>query len=157
MVGAFVAVCAVLAALALAGCGQDSKSGGPTKLSWFIFNEQSGAPQKIADRCSKQSGGRCTISFELLPNQADQQREQLVRRLGAQESSMDLLGLDVVWTGEFANADPAAVVSQGSGVQAAQDLGRDDRSGREARAARAHSPGVARHAQTPVGKATVLH
>ena len=38
------------------------------------------------------------------PSQADQQREQLVRRLGAEDASMDLLGLDVVWTGEFANA-----------------------------------------------------
>ena len=104
MVGAFVAVCAVLAALALAGCGQDSKSGGPTKLSWFIFNEPSGGPQKIAERCSKQSGGKYKINFEYLPSQADAQREQLVRRLGAEDPSLDLLGLDVVWTGEFANA-----------------------------------------------------
>ena len=73
-------------------------------LRWFIFNEPSGAPQKIADRCSQQSGGRYKIEFELLPNQADQQREQLVRRLGAEDSSLDLMGLDVVWTGEFANA-----------------------------------------------------
>jgi len=73
-------------------------------LRWFIFNEPSGAPQKIADRCSQQSGGKYKIEFELLPNQADQQREQLVRRLGAEDSSLDLMGLDVVWTGEFANA-----------------------------------------------------
>lgn len=103
---AFVALCVAFAGLAMVGCGGggDDDSGRGTKLTWFIFNEQSGAPQKIADRCSKQSGGRYTISFELLPNQADQQREQLVRRLGAEDSTMDLLGLDVVWTGEFANA-----------------------------------------------------
>jgi len=34
----------------------------------------------------------------------DGQREQLVRRLGAEDSSVDLIGMDVIWTGEFANA-----------------------------------------------------
>jgi len=101
-VGAAVLVAVV--ALAIAGCGDDAPSGGGTELTWFIFNEPSGAPQKIAERCSKQSGGRYTIKFELLPNEADQQREQLVRRLGAEDDTMDLLGMDVVWTGEFANA-----------------------------------------------------
>ena len=98
------AVLLAVVALAIAGCGDDAPSGGGTELTWFIFNEPSGAPQKIAERCSKQSGGRYTIKFELLPNEADQQREQLVRRLGAEDDTMDLLGMDVVWTGEFANA-----------------------------------------------------
>jgi len=101
-VGAAVLVAVVV--LAIAGCGDDAPSGGGTELTWFIFNEPSGAPQKIAERCSEQSGGRYTIKFELLPNEADQQREQLVRRLGAEDDTMDLLGMDVVWTGEFANA-----------------------------------------------------
>jgi len=101
-VGAAILVAVV--ALAIAGCGDDAPSGGGTELTWFIFNEPSGAPQKIAERCSEQSGGRYTIKFELLPNEADQQREQLVRRLGAEDDTMDLLGMDVVWTGEFANA-----------------------------------------------------
>jgi multiple sugar transport system substrate-binding protein len=95
---------AALVASGLAACGDENSSSAGVTLRWFIFNEPSGAPQKIADRCSKQSGGRYTIKFELLPAQADQQREQLVRRLGAKDSSLDLLGLDVVWTGEFANA-----------------------------------------------------
>ena len=99
-----IAVAGVAAAITLAACGGDTSSTGATTLRWFIFNEQSGAPLKIAKRCSQQSGGRYTIKFELLPSQADQQREQLVRRLGAKDSTMDLLGLDVVWTGEFANA-----------------------------------------------------
>jgi multiple sugar transport system substrate-binding protein len=101
----FIATAVVAVAVTLAACGSDTSStNGPVTLRWFIFNEQSGAPPKIAQRCSQQSGGRYTIKFELLPSQADQQREQLVRRLGAQDSTMDLLGMDVVWTGEFANA-----------------------------------------------------
>jgi multiple sugar transport system substrate-binding protein len=92
-----------VAALALAACGSD-ESGGPTELSFFIFNEPSGVVPKIAKRCSKASGGEYTISFEYLPSDADQQREQLVRRLGAEDSSIDIMGMDVIWTGEFANA-----------------------------------------------------
>lgn len=103
--GMTIAIAAVVLCAGLVACGGDDASkGGAVTLRWFIFNEPSGAPQKIADRCSQQSGGKYKIEFELLPNQADQQREQLVRRLGAEDPSLDLLGLDVVWTGEFANA-----------------------------------------------------
>jgi multiple sugar transport system substrate-binding protein len=97
-------IAAAAVASGLAACGDGNASGARVTLRWFIFNEPSGAPQKIADRCSKQSGGQYAIKFEFLPAQADQQREQLVRRLGAKDPSLDLLGLDVVWTGEFANA-----------------------------------------------------
>ncbi|HWC26341.1 MAG TPA: extracellular solute-binding protein [Solirubrobacteraceae bacterium] len=100
-----IAIAATALAIGVAACGEDDAArGGAVTLDWFIFNEPSGALPKIADRCSRQSGGRYEINFEYLPSQADQQREQLVRRLGAEDSSLDLLGLDVVWTGEFANA-----------------------------------------------------
>ena len=100
-----IAVATIALALGVAACGDDeATTSGPVTLNWFIFNEPSAAPQKIAERCSKQSGGAYKINFEFLPAQADAQREQLVRRLGAEDRSLDLLGLDVVWTGEFANA-----------------------------------------------------
>jgi multiple sugar transport system substrate-binding protein len=88
----------------VAACGGSSGSSGKVTLNWFIFNEPSGGVQAAASKCSKASGGRYDIKFQYLPSQADAQREQLVRRLGAKDSSLDLLGLDVVWTGEFANA-----------------------------------------------------
>jgi multiple sugar transport system substrate-binding protein len=99
-----VITAAAALALALTACGDSDTSGARTTLRFFIFNEPSAAPQKIAAKCSADSDGAYEIKFELLPNQADQQREQLVRRLGAKDSTMDLLGMDVVWTGEFANA-----------------------------------------------------
>ena len=95
---------AVLAALVLSSCGGSDDSGGATELNFFIFNEPSGIVPKIADACSKSSNGEYTISFQYLPSDADQQREQLVRRLGAEDSSIDIMGMDVIWTGEFANA-----------------------------------------------------
>ena len=93
----------VPALIALGGCGGDGGAGGST-LTWFIFPEPSGAPRTVADRCSQESDGRYTIEFEDLPLRADQQREQLVRRLGAEDDSIDIIGMDVIWTGEFANA-----------------------------------------------------
>ena len=102
MSAARVLVLGIVAAIALVGCGSDD--GGASKLTWFIFNEPSAAPQTAADKCSQASGGRYEIEFEFLPSDADGQREQLVRRLGAEDSSVDLIGMDVIWTGEFANA-----------------------------------------------------
>lgn len=120
--GSLIALAVGSAAIALAACGNDSSGSGPVTLRWFIFNEPSGAPQKSAERCSRQSGGRYKIKFEYLPAQADQQREQLVRRLGAKDPSMDLLGLDVVWTGEFANAGWLAPVPAQTQRAVTQDV-----------------------------------
>lgn len=57
----------------------------------------------IAD-CNAKAAGRYTIVGNLLPSDADGQRDQLVRRLAAQDAGMDLLGMDVTWTAEFADA-----------------------------------------------------
>src|SRR5919204_546519 len=50
------------------------------------------------------AGGRYKIVFNALSNDADQQRQALVRRLAAKDSSIDIAGMDVVWTAEFAEA-----------------------------------------------------
>jgi multiple sugar transport system substrate-binding protein len=99
-----VTMAAVTSVLVMAACGSNSGGSGKATLNWFIFNEPSGGVQAAAKKCSAASGGRYDIKFQYLPSQADSQREQLVRRLGAKDSTLDLLGLDVVWTGEFANA-----------------------------------------------------
>jgi multiple sugar transport system substrate-binding protein len=97
-------VAGVATLFVLSGCGGSDESGGATELSFFIFNEPSGAYQEAAKKCSDDSHGEYTISFEFLPAQADAQREQLVRRLGAEDDSIDIIGMDVIWTAEFANA-----------------------------------------------------
>lgn len=93
---------AILGAGVISGCGGDD--GGPVSLKWFIAIQPGGSIQQVAETCSKQSNGKYEIELELLPTDASQQREQLVRRLGAEDSSIDLIGMDVVWTAEFANA-----------------------------------------------------
>src|SRR5438132_5542958 len=45
-----------------------------------------------------------SITYNKLPKAADDQRLQLARRLAAADASMDILGLDVTWEAEFAEA-----------------------------------------------------
>ena len=40
--------------------------------------------------CNKQANGRYQINYVKLPNNADQQRELIVRRLAAEDDSIDL-------------------------------------------------------------------
>jgi multiple sugar transport system substrate-binding protein len=92
-----------VAATALGACGGSSEGSGRT-LNWFVAIQPGGSIQEIAAKCSEESGGSYDINLELLPTDAANQREQLVRRLGAEDSSVDLVGMDVIWTAEFANA-----------------------------------------------------
>ncbi len=74
------------------------------RLHWYVFDEQSGAFRQAAEHCSQASQGRYQIQLTPLPTDADQQREQLVRRLAAGDPDIDLVGMDVIWTAEFAEA-----------------------------------------------------
>ncbi len=55
-------------------------------------------------RCSKESNGRYYLEYNRLPTDADQQRELVARRLAAEDSDIDIIGMDVIWTAEFAEA-----------------------------------------------------
>jgi multiple sugar transport system substrate-binding protein len=88
-----------LATTGLAACGGDS--GGRVTLHFYNFPDNSGAIQQAANRCGT---AQYKIEYNKLPSDADGQRQQLVRRLAARDSSMDILGLDVTWEAEFAEA-----------------------------------------------------
>ena len=107
------AAVAVLVPLGLGACGSDD-SATPT-LTWYI-NPDNGGQKTLAEKCSASSGGAYTIATQVLPNESDAQREQLVRRLAAADASVDLMSLDPPFVAEFANAgylrpitDPADV------------------------------------------------
>jgi multiple sugar transport system substrate-binding protein len=95
MLGAFGLVAS------LAAC-----SSGPqgTVINLYGGASEEGFDEIIAD-CNQQANGRYTIVGNLLPSDADGQRDQLVRRLAAKDAGMDLLGMDVTWTAEFAEAN----------------------------------------------------
>ncbi|HWM63806.1 MAG TPA: extracellular solute-binding protein [Solirubrobacterales bacterium] len=94
----------VLLVAVLSGCGDDSEGAQTPTLSFFVAIQPGGTIEEVSKRCSEESGGRYEVEPEFLPTEASQQREQLVRRLGADDSSIDIIGMDVIWTGEFANA-----------------------------------------------------
>ena len=71
---------------------------------WYSYEEPGGSFVSAAERCSEASDGRYRIELVTLPNNADEQREQLVRRLAAEDSDIDLISMDVIWTAEFAEA-----------------------------------------------------
>ena len=93
----------VLLAAALAACSSGSGNGSVT-LNYWSFPDNSGAIQQAVNTCSAASGGKYTIVYNKLPTDADGQRQQIVRRLAAHDSSMDILGLDVTWEAETAQA-----------------------------------------------------
>ena len=97
-----VVLAGVLAAAGLAACGTASAGTGAVTLNFYLYPDGSGATQQAINTCNKQSGGRYTISYQQLPTSADGQRQQMVRRLAAHDSSLDILGLDVTWEAEFA-------------------------------------------------------
>ncbi|MCQ6556247.1 ABC transporter substrate-binding protein [Streptomyces sp. C10-9-1] len=92
-----------LVASLLTACGSGG-SGGPPTLNWYNFPDDSGALAEAAQNCTRGSGGRYRIAYNKLPRTADGQRQQLVRRLAAEDRSIDIMGLDVTWTPEFAEA-----------------------------------------------------
>jgi len=73
-------------------------------LNFYFYPDSSGATQTAINNCNAQSHGKYTISYQELPEAADGQRQQMVRRLVAHDASMDILGLDVTWEAEFAQA-----------------------------------------------------
>ena len=95
---------ALLAAVAVAPVVAACSSGDGTPVVNLYGGASAAGFDKIIADCNQQANGKYRIVGNLLPSDADGQREQFVRRLAAHDSSMDLLGMDVTWTAEFAEA-----------------------------------------------------
>jgi multiple sugar transport system substrate-binding protein len=101
---------APLAALALASgllaaCGGDS---GTPELVWYV-NPDSGGQAAVAEACSTDE---YTITTQVLPQDANQQRIQLARRLAAGDSGIDIMSIDPPFTAEFAEAGYLAEIPE---------------------------------------------
>lgn len=88
----------LVAASVVAACGSESG----TQINVYYAPEQNF--QSVIDQCNKEANGKYEIVYRKLPRDADGQREQMVRRLAAGDTDLDILGLDVTWVPEFAEA-----------------------------------------------------
>jgi ABC-type glycerol-3-phosphate transport system substrate-binding protein len=95
-----------LALLAVAACtpgGDDDEGDGGGELVWAIGGAEAqpgGVHQSVVALWNEQNP-ETPVRIEILPDQADQQREQQTLQLDAEESTFDILGMDVIWTGEY--------------------------------------------------------
>jgi multiple sugar transport system substrate-binding protein len=106
-----------IAALLVAGCGEDDEEGKKTgdakkaptgdvksakgNVNWCIGKDTSGAYGAAIDDFKKENPN-VKVKLVELPESADEQRTQLVQRQRAKSTECDVLGLDVIWTAEFA-------------------------------------------------------
>ena len=164
--------------------------GGGKRVTLYAANEV-GLREGDRRTATSRPAAATRSSYVRLPTDADQQRELLVRRLAAEDTDIDIIGMDVIWTAEFAEAGwisasgpaPSAAKAARDGrlegplrsatyqdklwaapfttntqllwyrkdrvKQAAQDLGRDDRHGQEARREQGQDRGPGRALRGP--------
>jgi multiple sugar transport system substrate-binding protein len=70
-------------------------------VTWCIGKDTTGAFSQVV-KLYNQSHPGVHVTLLELPTSADQQRTQLVQREQAKSSECDVLGMDVIWTPEFA-------------------------------------------------------
>jgi multiple sugar transport system substrate-binding protein len=101
------------AMFAIAGCGSDDDSGGAPKaekatqakasgnVTWCIGKDTSGAFGTVVDNFNK-ANPNAKVKLLELPEDAVEQRRLQIQRLRAKSSECDVLGMDVIWTAEYA-------------------------------------------------------
>jgi multiple sugar transport system substrate-binding protein len=100
--GGVLAGALILASGTLAACSSTSGD----ELVWYI-NPDTGGQATLAEECSTDD---YTITTQVLPQSASEQRVQLIRRLAANDPTIDLMSLDPPFTAEFANAGYLAAI-----------------------------------------------
>ncbi|AUS78223.1 ABC transporter substrate-binding protein [Actinoalloteichus sp. AHMU CJ021] len=89
-----------LLAIPLAACGADQQG-----ITVNLYYAPEDGLETVVENCNQRAAGRYQIVYNKLPRGADDQRLQMVRRLAAEDRDMDVLGLDLMWTQEFAGAE----------------------------------------------------
>jgi multiple sugar transport system substrate-binding protein len=94
----------VLVTAACAGSSPEEAGGDGGGLVWAIGGSEAkpgGVHQEVARMWNEENPDN-EIKIEVLPDAADEQRQQQSLELNAQGSLFDVLGVDVIWTGEYA-------------------------------------------------------
>jgi multiple sugar transport system substrate-binding protein len=110
----FLAVITATALLAIAGCGgdDDDDGGAPAaekatqakasgNVTWCIGKDTTGAFGTVIDSFNK-ANPNANVKLLELPEDAGEQRRLQIQRLRAKSAECDVLGMDVIWTAEYA-------------------------------------------------------
>ncbi len=110
----FLTVLAATVVLAIAGCGSDDSDTGASgdakkateakasgNVTWCIGKDTSGAFGTVVDAFNK-ANPDATVKLLELPEDAGEQRRLQIQRLEAESAECDVLGMDVIWTAEYA-------------------------------------------------------
>jgi multiple sugar transport system substrate-binding protein len=130
-----VALAALLAVSAVSACGPRDDA---RMISFFTPASSAATFTAVAKRCTDQLGGSFTIRQFSLPRSTDDQRLQLARRLSANDRTLDVMAMDVIWTAEFAEAGWALPLSDDPAGRAEVDATTDTLPGPLATAAWKH-------------------
>ena len=109
-----LAALVVSALFAIAGCGGGGDDSGGTPqaekatqakasgdVTWCIGKDTTGSFSTVVDNFNK-ANPKAHAKLIELPTSADDQRRLQVQRLRAKSSECDVLGMDVIWTAEYA-------------------------------------------------------
>jgi multiple sugar transport system substrate-binding protein len=112
-----MAIAAAIASFAVGACGDDDDGGGggggapeaksvtqakpQGDITWCIGKDTTGAFSTVVDNFNKANPNANAKLLEL-PTAADEQRRLQIQRLRAKSPECDLLGMDVIWTIEYA-------------------------------------------------------
>ncbi|MFW2237344.1 ABC transporter substrate-binding protein [Rhodococcus opacus] len=112
-----IGAAAVLTVPLLAACGSSEEG---IVLSFYTAADGAEQYAEAAANCTAAAGGRYTVEQRTLPKGADDQRLQLARRLTGNDTSLDIMTLDVVWTAEFAEAGWAVPLPPGIAAEVSE-------------------------------------
>ncbi len=111
----FMTVLAATVVLTIAGCGSDDSGGdggssdaekatqakASGNVTWCIGKDTSGAFGTVVDGFNK-ANPKANVKLLELPEDAGEQRRLQIQRLQAKSTECDVLGMDVIWTAEYA-------------------------------------------------------
>ncbi|WP_155763753.1 extracellular solute-binding protein [Mycobacterium asiaticum] len=117
-----MAMLAALTAATVPACGSDAHG---VVISLYTPATDAATFTALAQRCSAQVDGRYRIQHVSLARSPDEQRLQLARRLAGHDHTLDVMGIDVVWTAEFAEAGWALPLSDDPSGRAETDASAD--------------------------------
>jgi multiple sugar transport system substrate-binding protein len=90
------------ALLGAAGCGGSGEQSGATTITLAFTPDEAGGLKKLIDDFNRQNRGEIQVKWREMPALSADYLEQLQAELQSGQSSVDLIGGDVIWPAQFA-------------------------------------------------------